>query len=147
MQRSTVNRLILPATAVSICIFAGCLTVMTLQKSAMVGVDQVTSETGETRPYPTYERRSLAIQQVGLAVILAASSGFITVELLRKWWAFRHLGESKLKQLGIAEFMMASRSAADPAPTDDTFEMPVSELEAADAWIADAAARAADRHS
>jgi hypothetical protein len=143
MQRSTVNRLLLPATAVSLCIFAGCLTVMTLQKSAMVGIDQVTSETGETRPYPTYERRSLAIQQVGLAVILGASAGFVTVELLRKWWAFRSLGESKLKQLGVLEFL-ESRSALTQDASDgpEAFNMPVSELEAADAWMAEEARNA-----
>jgi hypothetical protein len=143
MQRSTANRLILPATAVALCMFAGCLTVMTLQKSAVVGVDQITSETGETSPYPTYERRSLAIQQVGMAVILGATSGFVTVELLRKWWAFRTLGESKLKRLGIDEFMASATADPDGSPE----ALPLSELEAADAWLADADAQAAERRA
>ncbi len=112
MQNSNVRRLLFPAIAASTLVFGLMLLLLGTQKSDWFEQVAKTRQGDLDRDYTlTHRGRDAAIRVVGTAIVLSVTTGIVTVELLRKWYAYREGIDQKVEDLGLAPLMSANADA------------------------------------
>ncbi len=115
MSRSPIRRILLPAAIVSTSIFALMMMGVTCLRSLeTMAQDRSTYSAQQTVNWvlPT-ERDNHRIRQAGIALIVSVGGGLLTVEGLRRWYAFRQSAQTRSKQLGLEEFFQETNSPSD----------------------------------
>jgi hypothetical protein len=108
MQNSNVRRLLFPAIAASTLVFGLTLLLMGTYKSDWFEQVAKTRKGDLDRDYTlTHRGRDAAIRVVGSAIVLSVATGILTVELLRKWYAYREDIDQKVEDLGLTPLMSA----------------------------------------
>ncbi len=109
MQNSNVRRLLFPAIAASTLVFGLTLLLLGTHKSDWFEQVARTRQGDLDRDYTlTHRGRDAAIRVVGSAIVLSVATGIVTVELLRKWYAYREDIDQKVEDLGLAPLMSAN---------------------------------------
>lgn len=106
MQNSNVRRLLIPAMTAAAAVFGITLLILGTQKADWF--EQVAKTRNEDlgRDYTlTHRGRDAAIRVVGSAIVLSVATGIMTVELLRKWYAFREEIDQKAEDLGLMNLL------------------------------------------
>lgn len=106
MQNSNVRRLLIPAMTAAATVFGITLLILGTQKADWF--EQVAKTRNEDlgRDYTlTHRGRDAAIRVVGSAIVLSVATGIVTVELLRKWYAFREEIDQKAEDLGLMNLL------------------------------------------
>lgn len=118
MQNSNVRRLLFPAIAASTLVFGLTLLFLGTHKSDWFEQVAKTRQGDLDRDYTlTHRGRDAAIRVVGSAIVLSVATGIVTVELLRKWYAYREDIEQKVEDLGLTSLMSAdAESKLGPEP-------------------------------
>jgi hypothetical protein len=118
MQNSNVRRLLFPAIAASTLVFGLTLLLLGTHKSDWFEQVAQTRKEDLSRDYTlTHRGRDAAIRVVGSAIVLSVATGILTVELLRKWYAYREDIDQKAEDLGLTPLMSADAEAnLEPEP-------------------------------
>lgn len=108
MQNSNVRRLLFPAIAASTLVFGLTLLLLGTYKSDWFEQVAKVRKGDLDRDYTlTHRGRDAAIRVVGSAIVLSVATGILTVELLRKWYAYREGIDQKVEDLGLTSLMSA----------------------------------------
>ncbi len=115
MSRSPVRRILLPAAIVSTSIFALMMIGFTLLRSLETSAhDRAANSANQTADWILPAEYDIyRIRQVGMALIVSVAAGLVTVEGLRRWYAFRESAATKAKQLGLEEFLQDAQSPSE----------------------------------
>ncbi len=109
MQNSNVRRLLFPAIAASTFVFGVTLLILGTYNSDWFEQVAKTRKGDLDRDYTlTHRGRDAAIRVVGSAIVLSVATGIVTVELLRKWYAYRENIDQKVEDLGLTPLMSAN---------------------------------------
>ncbi len=112
MQNSNVRRLLFPAIAASTLVFGLTLLLLGTHKADWFEQVAKTRQEDLARDYTlTHRGRDAAIRVVGSAIVLSVATGILTVELLRKWYAYREGIDQKAEDLGLTPLMSADAEA------------------------------------
>ncbi len=119
MQNSNVRRLLFPAITASTLVFGITLLLLGTHKADWFEQVAKTRQGDLDRDYTlTHRGRDTAIRVVGSAIVLSVTTGIVTVELLRKWYAYREDIDQKVEDLGLAPLMSAdAESELEPEST------------------------------
>jgi hypothetical protein len=108
MQTSNVRRLLFPSIAAATLVFGLTLLFLGTQKADWFEQVAKTRKGDLDREYTlTHRGRDAAIRVVGSAIVLSVATGILTVELLRKWYAYREDIDQKVADLGLTSLMSA----------------------------------------
>ena len=107
MSRSPVTKIFLPTVSVTLGLFTLMMLLFVLFKDPKENISdrQEMAMLQEKAWLLPTQRSYRQIRQVGLALMISTSAGMLTAEGLRRWYAFRDLGQTKAKQLGLEEFL------------------------------------------
>jgi hypothetical protein len=112
MQNSNVRRLLFPAIAASTLVFGLTLLLLGTHKSDWFEQVAKVRKGDLDRDYTlTHRGRDAAIRVVGSAIVLSVATGILTVELLRKWYAYREDIDQKVEDLGLTPLMSADAAS------------------------------------
>ena len=114
MSRSPLSQILLPAAIVSASIFALMMAGFTILRSPDTIAYERENLANQSKEWilPS-ERDNYRIRQVGMALIVSVGTGLLTVEGLRRWYAFHGSAQNKAKRLGLEEFLQETESPSD----------------------------------